>query len=41
MLSGKAGIVNVHLGDSPRKLDLILKVVRDTEIPASQFLPLM
>lgn len=39
MLSGKAGIVNVHLGDSPRKLDLILKVVRDTEIPASQFLP--
>ena len=39
MLSGKAGIVNVHLGDSPRKLYLILKVVRDTEIPASQFLP--
>lgn len=39
MLSGKAGIVNVHLGDSPRKLDLILKVVRNTEIPASQFLP--
>lgn len=39
MLSGKAGIVDVHLGDSPRKLDLILKVVRDTEIPASQFLP--
>ena len=39
MLSGKAGIVNVHLGDRPRKLDLILKVVRDTEIPASQFLP--
>ena len=39
MLSGKAGIVNVHLGDSPRKLDLILKVVRDTEIPVSQFLP--
>ena len=39
MLSGKAGIINVHLGDSPRKLDLIQKVVHDTEIPASQFLP--
>ena len=39
MLSGKAGIVNVHLGDSPRKLDLIRQAVRETEIPASQFLP--
>ena len=39
MLSGKAGIVNVHLGDSPRKLDLIWRVIRETEIPASQFLP--
>ena len=39
MLSGKAGIVNVHLGDSPRKIDLIQKVIHETEIPASQFLP--
>lgn len=39
MLSGKAGIVNVHLGDSPRMMDLILRVVRETEIPYSQFLP--
>lgn len=39
MLSGKAGVVNVHLGDSPRKIDLIWRVVRETEIPASQFLP--
>ncbi len=39
MLSGKAGIVNVHLGDSPRHIDLIERVVHDTEIPASQFLP--
>ncbi len=39
MLSGKAGIVNVHLGDSPRKLDLIRRAVFETEIPASQFLP--
>ncbi len=39
MLSGKAGIVNVHLGDSERRLDLIRQVVHETEIPASQFLP--
>lgn len=39
MLSGKEGIVNVHLGDSERRLDLIRRVVRETEIPASQFLP--
>ena len=39
MLSGKAGIVNVHLGDSERRLDLIRRVIHETEIPASQFLP--
>ena len=39
MLSGKAGIVNVHLGDSERRLDLIRRVIKETEIPASQFLP--
>ena len=39
MLSGKAGIVNVHLGDSERRLDLIRRVTHETEIPASQFLP--
>lgn len=39
MLSGKAGIVNVHLGDSLRYMDLIERVIHETEIPASQFLP--
>lgn len=39
MLSGKAGIVNVHLGDSERRLDLIRRVIHETEIPESQFLP--
>lgn len=39
MLSGKAGIVNVHLGDSEYRLDLIRRVIHETEIPASQFLP--
>lgn len=39
VLSGKAGIINVHLGDSRRCLDLIERVIEETEIPASQFLP--
>ena len=28
MLAGKAGIVNIHLGDSPRLMDLIWRTVR-------------
>ncbi len=39
ILSGKAGIVNVHLGDSPRCMDLIRQVIAETEIPPTQFLP--
>lgn len=39
ILSGKAGIINVHLGDSARLMDLIDRVIAETEIPATQFLP--
>jgi beta-aspartyl-dipeptidase (metallo-type) len=39
ILSGKAGVVNVHMGDGPRGLALLRQVIADTEIPASQFLP--
>lgn len=39
ILSGKAGIINVHLGDGKRCLDLINEVVEKTEIPISQFWP--
>lgn len=39
MLSGKAGIVNVHIGDSPSRLSLIEEVVEKTDIPIRQFLP--
>lgn len=39
ILSGKAGIINVHLGDSPRCMDLIDQVIAETEIPVTQFLP--
>lgn len=39
ILSGKAGIVNVHLGDGSRCMNLIEQVIKETEIPPSQFLP--
>lgn len=39
MLSGKAGIINIHLGDGSRKLDYMLRAVDETEIPITQFLP--
>ena len=31
--------INVHLGDSPRCMDLIDRVIAETEIPSTQFLP--
>ena len=39
MLSGKAGILNIHLGDGTRKIDLIERIIHETEIPVTQFLP--
>ncbi|MCR2821826.1 beta-aspartyl-peptidase [Lederbergia panacisoli] len=39
MLSGKAGVVNVHVGDSYEHLRLIEEVVKTTEIPIQQFYP--
>ena len=39
MLSGKAGIINIHLGDGIRKIDMLEKVIKETEIPVTQFLP--
>ena len=39
ILSGKAGVINIHLGDSPRKMDMILRAIKETEIPSTQFLP--
>lgn len=39
MLAGKAGIINIHLGDSPRCIDLLERTVAETEIPPTQFLP--
>jgi beta-aspartyl-dipeptidase (metallo-type) len=39
MLSGKAGVVNIHLGDSKSMLSLIEKVIETTDLPVSQFYP--
>ncbi|HHW56722.1 MAG TPA: beta-aspartyl-peptidase [Clostridia bacterium] len=39
MLSGKAGIVNVHVGDGKAGLDMLFAIVKETEIPITQFLP--
>jgi beta-aspartyl-dipeptidase (metallo-type) len=39
MLSGKAGVVNVHMGDGRRGLSMLKRASEETEIPASQFLP--
>lgn len=39
ILSGKAGVVNVHVGDGRRGLSLIRRVLDETEIPPAQFVP--
>lgn len=39
ILSGKAGLVNVHLGDGKDQLDFLTYMMVNTELPASQFLP--
>lgn len=39
ILSGKAGIINCHLGDGPFNLSQIENVVKDNVIPLTQFYP--
>ncbi len=39
MLSGKAGVVNFHLGDGKRGLSLIKEVIRNSELPYHHFVP--
>ncbi len=39
ILSAKAGIVNVHMGDGKRKMELLRHILEETEIPASNILP--
>lgn len=39
MLSHKAGIVNVHLGDGKKKLEMLFNLLKETDIPPSNILP--
>ncbi|MGQ9645881.1 MAG: beta-aspartyl-peptidase [Thermodesulfobacteriota bacterium] len=39
MIGGKAGLVHLHVGSGERMLDLIFRIVKETEIPIGQFLP--
>lgn len=39
LLSGKGGVVNIHVGDGNGKLSLIEQVVDETDVPRSQFWP--
>lgn len=39
LLSGKCGIVDMHVGSGKRKIDMLFSIIKDTEIPASQILP--
>ncbi|MCX7970039.1 MAG: beta-aspartyl-peptidase [Negativicutes bacterium] len=39
MLAGKAGVVNIHIGDGERRLAYLKRLVGETEIPARQVIP--
>lgn len=39
MLGGKAGLLHLHLGDGMRRLELLERLVAETELPITQFLP--
>lgn len=39
MLGGKAGVLHLHLGDGRRRLEYLFRLIRETEIPASQIIP--
>jgi beta-aspartyl-dipeptidase (metallo-type) len=39
LMTGKAGILHLHLGDGPRGLDLVRRALRESEIPARVFNP--
>ncbi|MFO7564448.1 MAG: beta-aspartyl-peptidase [Enhygromyxa sp.] len=39
MLGGKAGVLHLHLGDGERKLELVRRALRESELPARVFHP--
>ena len=39
MLGGKAGILHFHLGDGQRRLEMLFRLGKETEIPLTQVIP--
>lgn len=39
MLSGKAGVVNIHMGDDKQMLDLLEEILKKTPLPVRHLLP--
>jgi beta-aspartyl-dipeptidase (metallo-type) len=39
MLGKKAGVLHLHLGDGPRRLEFLWRLRKETEIPSSQVIP--
>jgi beta-aspartyl-dipeptidase (metallo-type) len=39
MLGGKAGVLHLHLGDGKRRLGMLFRIVKETEIPITQLVP--
>jgi beta-aspartyl-dipeptidase (metallo-type) len=39
LMTGKAGILHLHLGDGPRGLELVRRAIRESELPARVFNP--
>ena len=39
MLGGKPGILHLHLGDGARGLELVFRIIHETEIPITQIIP--
>jgi len=39
MIGGKAGILQCHLGDGKRRLEMFFRLVEETEIPINQIIP--
>lgn len=39
MLSGKPGLVHIHMGSGRAKLNMVMKAVAETDIPVTQFIP--
>lgn len=39
MLGGKAGVLHLHIGDGQRRLEMLFRLIRETEIPITQVIP--